>query len=120
MQLNTTVTVQVVFSLSPIRPSKGQKETKGLALPDTLPMTAAPEPVTTTLEPTTTTTTPSPTPPTTTSTTTAKPRAAVHKVRDAGRLVSLFNDGVRIELYDTNITQYHHGVCFQIHKSKLK
>ncbi|XP_060772870.1 vitrin isoform X3 [Neoarius graeffei] len=62
-----------------------QKEAKVLALSTALPMTAAPEPMTTTLEPTTTTTTtPPPTTPTTTTTTTAKPRAAVHKIREAG------------------------------------
>ncbi|KAL7855443.1 hypothetical protein AOLI_G00190470 [Acnodon oligacanthus] len=67
-----------------------QKEAKASAVSTAFPVTAAPEPITTTLpEPTTisttvsTTTTPPPTTPTP-STTTTKPRAAVHKVRDAG------------------------------------
>lgn len=66
----------------------GQKEVKSPAVTTALPMTitpeptttTTPEPTTTTLATTTTTTTPPP-PPTTT-----KPRAAVHKVRDAGDL----------------------------------
>uniref|UniRef100_A0A3B4DFZ4 Vitrin n=1 Tax=Pygocentrus nattereri TaxID=42514 RepID=A0A3B4DFZ4_PYGNA len=71
----------------------GQKEAKASPVSTAFPVTAAPEPITTTLsEPTTisttvstttTTTTPPPTTPTP-STTTTKPRAAVHKVRDAG------------------------------------
>ncbi|XP_053475120.1 vitrin isoform X2 [Ictalurus furcatus] len=74
------------------------KPKKGVIYPATLesqkehsttsPTTPAPEPTTTTSEltttTTTTTTTPPPTTPTTTMTTTVRPRAAVHKVRDAG------------------------------------
>ncbi|XP_053475131.1 vitrin isoform X12 [Ictalurus furcatus] len=73
------------------------KPKKGVIYPATLesqkehsttsPTTPAPEPTTTTSEltttTTTTTTTPPPTTPTTTMTTTVRPRAAVHKVRDA-------------------------------------
>ncbi|XP_035848053.1 vitrin isoform X13 [Sander lucioperca] len=73
----------------PSRPTyvkTSQKEVKSPAVTTALPMTitpeptttTTPEPTTTTLATTTTTTTPPP-PPTTT-----KPRAAVHKVRDAG------------------------------------
>ncbi|KAG9344265.1 hypothetical protein JZ751_010934 [Albula glossodonta] len=61
----------------------GQKEAKTSPTTTVLPMTTMPEPTTTIPEPTTTT----PTPTTTTTTqppTTTKPRAAVHKVRDAG------------------------------------
>ncbi|TSP25435.1 Vitrin [Bagarius yarrelli] len=63
-----------------------QKEPKILALSTALPMTTTLETTTTTREPTTTTmtTTPPPTTVSTTTTTTVKPRAVVHKVRDAG------------------------------------
>ncbi|XP_034083022.1 vitrin isoform X1 [Gymnodraco acuticeps] len=74
----------------PSRPTyvkTSQKEAKSPAVTTVLPTTTTPEPTTTTTpEPTTTTTLP----PTTTTTvpppppTTSKPRAAVHKVRDAG------------------------------------
>ncbi|KAF7686806.1 hypothetical protein HF521_015199 [Silurus meridionalis] len=81
-------TLELISSKSTVQTS--QKEARVLALPTALPMTAAPEPRTTTLKPTTTTTTTTTTSPptttrTTTTTTTAKLRAAVHKVRDAGR-----------------------------------
>ncbi|XP_062375893.1 vitrin isoform X1 [Sardina pilchardus] len=92
------------LDFSPSRPSTvktSQKEAKALPASSALPATTVPEPITTAAaEPTTTAaaaTTPPPTtpvttpattnPPPTTSTTTtaaAKPRAAVHKVRDAG------------------------------------
>ncbi|XP_066518324.1 vitrin isoform X2 [Hoplias malabaricus] len=77
------------FALSkPATVKTGQKEAKALPVSTAFPVTTVPEPVpTTTPEPTTTTTTTtsSPTTPVTTPTTTAaKPRAAVHKVRDAG------------------------------------
>ncbi|XP_036439180.1 vitrin isoform X8 [Colossoma macropomum] len=75
----------------PITVKTSQKEAKASPVSTALPVTAALEPITTTLpEPTTistttTTTTPPPTTPAPTpSTTTTKPRAAVHKVRDAG------------------------------------
>ncbi|XP_069546205.1 vitrin isoform X3 [Brachyistius frenatus] len=83
----------------PSRPTyvkTSQKEAKSPAVTTALPATTAPEATTTTPEPTTitttttTTTTQAPTTTTTTTTTpppppsTAKPRAAVHKVRDAG------------------------------------
>ncbi|KAK9541769.1 hypothetical protein VZT92_001789 [Zoarces viviparus] len=68
----------------PSRPTyvkTSQKEAISPAVTTALPTTTAPEPTTTTTpEPTTTTTLA----PTTTTTTTTKPRAAVHKVRDAG------------------------------------
>ncbi|XP_068581076.1 vitrin isoform X3 [Cebidichthys violaceus] len=71
----------------PSRPTyvkTSQKEAISPAVTTALPMTTAPEPTTaTTPEPPTTTTTLAPTT-TTTTTTTTKPRAAVHKVRDAG------------------------------------
>ncbi|XP_031697349.1 vitrin isoform X1 [Anarrhichthys ocellatus] len=73
----------------PSRPTyvkTSQKEAISPAVTTALPTTTAPEPTTTTTpEPTTTTTTTlAPTTTTTTTTTTTKPRAAVHKVRDAG------------------------------------
>ncbi|XP_068424562.1 vitrin isoform X5 [Clinocottus analis] len=73
----------------PSRPTyvkTSQKEAKSPAATTALPTTTAPEPTTTTTpEPTTTTTTLAPTTTTTPPPpTTSKPRAAVHKVRDAG------------------------------------
>ncbi|KAM6922164.1 vitrin isoform 6-T6 [Lycodopsis pacificus] len=73
----------------PSRPTyvkTSQKEAISPAVTTALPTTTTPEPTTTTTpEPTTTTTTTTTTlAPTTTTTTTTKPRAAVHKVRDAG------------------------------------
>ncbi|XP_074502662.1 vitrin isoform X2 [Sebastes fasciatus] len=78
----------------PSRPTyvkTSQKEAKTPAVTTALPTTTTPEPTTTTTPEPTTTTTTTTLPPTTTATTTpppapttAKPRAAVHKVRDAG------------------------------------
>ncbi|XP_062864893.1 vitrin [Trichomycterus rosablanca] len=74
-------TLDYIASKPVIKPAffKGQKETRVLPATTALPVTAAPEPVQTTVEEPTTTKT------TTTTTTGAKPRAAVHKVREAGR-----------------------------------
>uniref|UniRef100_A0A8C3AJ75 LCCL domain-containing protein n=1 Tax=Cyclopterus lumpus TaxID=8103 RepID=A0A8C3AJ75_CYCLU len=72
----------------PSRPTyvkTSQKEAKSPATTTALPTTTAPEPTTTTTPEPTTTTTLAPTTTTTTPPpTTTKPRAAVHKVRDAG------------------------------------
>ncbi|KAI4878646.1 hypothetical protein NFI96_026920, partial [Prochilodus magdalenae] len=87
-------------SSNPTTTKTGQKEAKASPVSTAFPVTAFPEPTTTTTpEPSTTsttttatTTTPAPptTPMTTPTTTTTKPRAAVHKVRDAGSVHPYF------------------------------
>ncbi|XP_054455771.1 vitrin isoform X2 [Anoplopoma fimbria] len=71
----------------PSRPTyvkTSQKEAKSPVVTTALPLTTAPEPTTTTTPEPTTTLAPTTTTTTTTPPTTTKPRAAVHKVRDAG------------------------------------
>ncbi|XP_054455774.1 vitrin isoform X5 [Anoplopoma fimbria] len=70
----------------PSRPTyvkTSQKEAKSPVVTTALPLTTAPEPTTTTTPEPTTTLAPTTTTTTTTPPTTTKPRAAVHKVRDA-------------------------------------